>query len=139
MPRLSWGTAGAVAGLVGLAASHAATMALTVRSSPVVAVAEVIVEWTPAVVADRAIRLLGSLGKPVLVAVVVLVLLGIMAAVGRVAARSTWLPLVAYLLLGTVAAAAIFRTSPVSFASSPSLSSSSCEPIEMVLSGRRRS
>lgn len=106
-PRISWGTAGAIAGLAGLAVSHAATMALTLRSSPVVAVSETIIQLTPGPVAERAIDILGSRDKPVLVAVVVAVFLGIAIWAGLLAKRSWWLPLVVYAVMGGIAAAAV--------------------------------
>jgi len=63
-----------VAGLAGLAVSHGATMALTLRSSPIVAVGELVVQYVPGVVAERAIDILGRRDKPVLVLIIFLLL-----------------------------------------------------------------
>ena len=46
-PRVSWGTAGILAGLAGLAVSHAATRLLGVRLTPMESVAELVIRLTP--------------------------------------------------------------------------------------------
>ena len=45
--RPPWALAGVLAGLAGLATSYAAAMVLTIRESPVVAVAEMVLRLTP--------------------------------------------------------------------------------------------
>ncbi len=97
-----WSAAGIVAGLAGLAVSHAATMALTLRSSPIVAVAELVVQYVPGVVAEQAIEILGHWDKPVLVIVVFLMLVSLWAWAGRLAAHSWWAPILVFVALGGV-------------------------------------
>jgi len=77
-------------------------MALTLRSSPLVAVAELIVQYVPGVVAERAIKILGHWDKPVLVLIVFLILLSLWAWAGRLAARSWWQPILVFVALGGV-------------------------------------
>ena len=101
-PRGVWSAAGIVAGLAGLAVSHGATMALTLRSSPIVAVGELVVQYVPGVVAERAIEILGHWDKTVLVLVIFLLLLSLWAWAGRLAARSWWQPILVFVALGGV-------------------------------------
>lgn len=95
------------AGVAGLAASHAATMALTLRTSPVVAVAEFVIEHVPGQVAENAIEFLGNQDKPVLVGAIVLILLGFSAWAGRLALRAWWLPVVVWVVLGGLGLVAV--------------------------------
>ena len=53
--------------VAGLATSYATAMALTIRESPVVAVAELIIRITPGPLAERIIRFVGQLDKPLLI------------------------------------------------------------------------
>ena len=106
-PRGVWSAAGIVAGLAGLAVSHGATMALTLRSSPIVAVGELVVQYVPGVVAERAIDILGRRDKPVLVLVIFLLLLAVWAWAGRLAARSWWQPILVFVALGGVGLLAV--------------------------------
>jgi DMSO/TMAO reductase YedYZ molybdopterin-dependent catalytic subunit len=101
-PRGVWSAAGIIAGLAGLAVSHAATMALTLRASPIVAVSELVVQYVPGAVAERAIKILGHWDKPVLVVIVFLVVASVWAYAGRLAARSWWQPIVVFTVLGGV-------------------------------------
>ena len=96
-----------MAGLAGLAVSHGATMALTLRSSPIVAVGELVVQYVPGVVAERAIDILGRRDKPVLVLVIFLLLLAVWAWAGRLAARSWWQPILVFVALGGVGLLAV--------------------------------
>ena len=82
--RGAWSLAGLVAGLAGLATSYFVAMAMTIRDSPVVAVSELVIRFTPGVVAERAIAILGHWDKPVLVLVILLVL-GVAVRVGGAA------------------------------------------------------
>ncbi|WP_244963013.1 molybdopterin-dependent oxidoreductase [Nocardioides dongkuii] len=102
-----WSLAGLAAGLAGLATSYAVAMALTVRESPVVAVAEVVIQHLPGPLVDRAIDYLGAFDKPVLVLVIVLVLAGLFAWAGRLARRSWWAPAVVFAVLAAIGAAAV--------------------------------
>ncbi len=84
-----WSVAGVVAGIAGLATSYFVAAVLGVRSSPVVAVAELIIKLTPGAFAERAIQTLGHKDKPFLVSVVLLVLMVVFAVVGRLS-RGSW-------------------------------------------------
>jgi DMSO/TMAO reductase YedYZ molybdopterin-dependent catalytic subunit len=101
-PRGIWSAAGVLAGLAGLAVSHAATMVLTLRSSPTVAVAELVVQYVPGPVAEKAIAILGHWDKPVLVTVIFLLLVAFWAYAGRLAARSWWQPVLVFAALGGI-------------------------------------
>jgi DMSO/TMAO reductase YedYZ molybdopterin-dependent catalytic subunit len=106
--RHAWSLAGLVAGIAGLATSYFVAMAMTIRESPVVAVAELVIRLTPGPVAERAIRLLGHLDKPFLIFVILLVLAAVFAWAGRLARVAWWLPAVVYGVLtglGVVAVA----------------------------------
>jgi DMSO/TMAO reductase YedYZ molybdopterin-dependent catalytic subunit len=87
--RLLWGLAGLAAGAAGLAVSYAVALALTIRESPVVAVAELVIRLTPGVLAEAAIQVLGFWDKPVLVAVI-LVVLGVVFVSAGLLARRSW-------------------------------------------------
>ena len=101
-PRVSWGTAGIVAGLAGLAVSHAATMLLTLRSTPLVAVGELVIRHTPGAVAHWVIDLIGNKDKPLLMVLVTIVMLLFMLAAGRLAESSWWAPILVWLFMGAV-------------------------------------
>jgi DMSO/TMAO reductase YedYZ molybdopterin-dependent catalytic subunit len=105
--RLPWAVAGIVAGLAGLATSYATAMVLTIRESPVVAVAEGVIRLTPGAVAERAISVLGHLDKPALVGGIVVLLTGCFAAAGLLARRSWWLPVPVWTLLAAVGLVAV--------------------------------
>src|SRR5688500_2682956 len=93
-------------------------MAMTIRDSPVVAVAELVIRLTPGPVAERAIGILGHLDKPFLVLVVLVALAAVFAYAGRLARRSWWLPAVVYAVLaaiGVVAVATQPRTSTLEY------------------------
>jgi DMSO/TMAO reductase YedYZ molybdopterin-dependent catalytic subunit len=105
--RGAWSLAGLVAGGAGLATSYFAAMALTIRESPVVAVAELVIRVTPGFLAERAIQVLGHWDKPVLLTVILLFLAAVFAYAGRLAARAWWCPLIVYGLLGAVGVLAV--------------------------------
>ena len=105
--RGAWSLAGLVAGVAGLAASYFAAMAMTIRDSPVVAVAELVIRLTPGPVVERAIGILGHLDKPVLVLVILVALAAVFAYAGRLARRSWWLPAVVYAVLAAVGVVAV--------------------------------
>lgn len=69
----AWAVAGLVTGATGIAVSQLAASLLSVRESPLVAVAEVVSAATPGVVATEAVELLAGLAKPLLVVAVVAV------------------------------------------------------------------
>ncbi|WP_245644589.1 molybdopterin-dependent oxidoreductase [Nocardioides jensenii] len=106
-PRGAWSAAGAVAGVAGLAVSHAATMVLTLRSSPLVAVAELVIQHVPGVVAERVIEFLGTKDKPFLVVVIFILMMLFAMWAGRLAERSWWKPILVWLGMGGFALLAV--------------------------------
>lgn len=99
--------AGVLAGLAGLATSYATSGVLTIRESPVVAVAEQVIKLTPGAAAERAISVLGHYDKPALVAGILVLLLGIFAGAGLLARGGWWRPFVVWVALAGVGLAAV--------------------------------
>ena len=64
--RGAWSLAGLAAGVAGLATSYFVAMAMTLRDSPVVAVADMVVRLTPGWLAHYLIGLVGQHDKPLL-------------------------------------------------------------------------
>ena len=106
---LRWALAGLVAGLAGLATSYAAALVLTIRESPVVAVAELVIDLTPGAVAEKAIGLLGKADKPVLVAGVIVLASLLFVVIGWLGSRSWRWSLVSWLLLAGFGLFAVLR------------------------------
>ena len=107
--RHAWWVAGVVAGAAGLAASYFTAMVMTIRESPVVAVAEQIIRLTPGAVVEKAISIVGQRDKPLLVTGILVVLVLLFAWAGRLAKRSWWQPMavvIAVSALGGFAVAA---------------------------------
>jgi DMSO/TMAO reductase YedYZ molybdopterin-dependent catalytic subunit len=96
----AWWLAGLVTGASGLATSYLTANAMNIRESPVVAVSELVIQYTPGSVAERAIDVLGHYDKPVLVATILVLLSGLFVLAGGLARRRWWLAVV---LLGLVA------------------------------------
>ena len=105
--RGAWSLAGIVAGIAGLATSYFAAMAMTIRDSPVVAVAELVIRLTPGPVAERAIGILGHWDKPVLLLGIFVFLAVVFAWAGRLAARRWWYPAIPYAALAGLGALAV--------------------------------
>ena len=105
--RGAWSVAGLVAGAAGLATSYFAAMALTIRESPVVAVAELVIRITPGPVAEYLISLVGRLDKPLLLLGIFVVLGVVFAWAGRLARRKWWAPAVVYGALSAVGGLAV--------------------------------
>ncbi|WP_367650731.1 molybdopterin-dependent oxidoreductase [Nocardioides sp. zg-1308] len=105
--RPPWVLAGVLAGLAGLATSYATAMVLTIRESPVVAVAEQVIRLAPDAVTEGAISLLGTLDKPALVIGILLLLLACFAGAGTLASRGWWQPVLVWVALGAVGLAAV--------------------------------
>ena len=99
--------AGLVAGLAGIAVSHAVTMLLTIRATPLLAVAEAIIEITPGSVAEGLIRLVGQYDKPLLIVGVTIGLLAVSALAGVVARRSQVVAQLIFVAMGVVAFVAV--------------------------------
>lgn len=105
--RGAWSAAGLAAGAAGLATSYFAAMALTIRESPVVAVAELVIRLTPGPVAEYLISLVGSLDKPLLLLGIFAFLAAVFAWAGRLARRTWWAPAVVYAALAAVGTVAV--------------------------------
>lgn len=104
---MAWSVAGLVAGAAGLATSYFLAMAMTIRDSPVVAVAELVIRLTPGRVVEKAIAVLGHHDKSVLVAGVLVIAGLLFAWAGRLAARSWWGPVLVFGVLAAVGAVAV--------------------------------
>ena len=87
--RRRWGALlGVVAVGAGLAASEVASRLLHQRVSPVVAVAEGVIQVTPGRLIELAISTVGNYDKPLLVAGTLVVIFAIAAAIGVLATRT---------------------------------------------------
>ena len=105
--RGAWSTAGLVAGFAGLATSYFVAMAMTIRDSPVVAVAEGVIRLTPGPVAEKVISVLGHRDKPFLVGVILVLVALLFVWAGRLAARAWWAPLFVFVPLAVLGAVAV--------------------------------
>ncbi len=105
--RWTWSLAGLVAGLAGLATSYVAAMLLTVRESPVVAVAEMVIRLTPGDLAEGAIDVLGYWDKPVLLAGILVFLAVMFVVAGRLARNAWWAALLVFVVLTGLGAVAV--------------------------------
>ena len=106
-PWAAWSLAGVLAGGAGLATSYFLAMAMTLRDSPVLAVAELIIRLTPGALVEKAISTVGHQDKPLLVSGVLVVTALLFAWAGRLRARSWWQPLLVYVGLTAVGAYAV--------------------------------
>ncbi len=106
-PRRLYALAGLVAGLTGIAVSHAATMLLTVRATPLLAVAEAIIRITPGPIAEPLIRLVGQHDKTVLIIGVTIGLLALSAWAGVLTQRSQALAVAVFVAMGVLAGVAV--------------------------------
>jgi DMSO/TMAO reductase YedYZ molybdopterin-dependent catalytic subunit len=105
--RGAWSLAGLVAGAAGLATSYFVAMVMTIRESPVVAVAESVIRLTPGAIAEKAIDVLGHHDKQVLVVVILLLMGGVFAYAGQLARRTWWAPSIVYLVLAGIGVLAV--------------------------------
>ena len=99
--------AGILAGLAGLATSYATAMVLTIRESPVVAVAEQVIRLTPGAAAERAISILGHWDKPALVGGILVLLLGCFAGAGLLSRKGWWRAMLVWLALAGLGLGAV--------------------------------
>ena len=90
-----------------MAVSHAVTMLLTIRATPLLAVAEVVIEQTPGDLAESLIQVVGQYDKPLLIAGVTLGLLLLSLLAGLLAARSQVLAQLVFVAMGVVAFVAV--------------------------------
>jgi DMSO/TMAO reductase YedYZ molybdopterin-dependent catalytic subunit len=107
--RGAWSLAGLAAGFAGLATSYFVAMAMTLRDTPVVAVADMVVRLTPGWLAHYLIEQVGHLDKPLLLLGIFVVLALLFAWAGRLARRSWWAPAVVYAALTLVGAVAVLQ------------------------------
>jgi DMSO/TMAO reductase YedYZ molybdopterin-dependent catalytic subunit len=105
--RTPWALGGVVAGAAGLATSYATATLLGVRESPVVAVAELVIEIAPGGLAERAIQALGHLDKPALIVGILVILTLVFALAGLAARRGWWAAALIFLALAGVGLAAV--------------------------------
>ncbi|GEP36397.1 oxidoreductase [Nocardioides psychrotolerans] len=105
--RSAWALAGLLAGLAGLATSYFLAAALSIRESPVVAIAEGIVRLAPGAAVEQGIQTLGTNDKPILVAVILVVACALFAYVGLLARRSSWAPTLVYVVLAVLGGIAV--------------------------------
>ena len=108
LPRSLCALAGLVAGIAGIAVSHTVTMLLTIRATPLLAVAEAIVEVTPGPLAESLIQVVGQWDKPLLILGVTAGLLGVSAWAGALTQRGLGLAVAVFVLMGAVAAVAVW-------------------------------
>lgn len=99
--------AGALAGIAGLAVSHALTALLSLRATPLLAVAEAVIEVTPGPIAEFLIQLVGQWDKPLLIAGVLAGLVALSAWAGVLSRRGLLVAALVFLAMGVVALAAV--------------------------------
>ncbi|CAB4702335.1 MAG: molybdopterin-dependent oxidoreductase [Actinobacteria bacterium] len=102
-----WPAAGLVAGIAGLLMSYFVAMVMTIRDSPLVAIAELVIRWTPGPVAEKAIKFLGHQDKAFLIVMILLITGAVFAWTGRAAQRTWWLPVVVYSVLALIGGGAV--------------------------------
>ena len=112
--RWAWPLAGLVAGIAGLATSYFVATLLAVRVSPVVAVAEAVIDVSPGSLVEWAIQQLGHWDRPLLVAGIISILAICFALIGWQAARRTWLAMLGFAVLAAIGVAAVASQQPVS-------------------------
>ena len=107
--RGAWSLAGLVTGAAGLATSYFVAMAMTLRESPPVAVAQLVIKLTPGWLAHYLIEQVGHLDKPLLLTGIFVVLALLFAWAGRLARRTWWAPVVVFAVLAGVGAVAALQ------------------------------
>ncbi len=105
--RGAWSLAGLAAGAAGLATSYFVAMAMTLRESPVISVANLVIDLTPGWLAHYLIEQVGSLDKPLLLLGIFVVLALLFAWAGRLARRVWWAPTILYGALSLVGGVAV--------------------------------
>ncbi len=104
----AWPLAGLVAGFAGLAVSYSLAMVMTIRDSPVVAVAELVVRLTPGPAVEGAIKFLGRADKPFLVVVILVLSAAVFAWTGLLARRTWWRSVIVYAVLAAIGGVAVW-------------------------------
>jgi DMSO/TMAO reductase YedYZ molybdopterin-dependent catalytic subunit len=105
--RGAWSLAGLAAGAAGLATSYFVAMAMTLRESPVIAVANLVVRLTPGPIAHYLIEQVGHLDKPLLLLGIFVVLGLLFAWAGRLSRRTWWAPVIIYGVLTVIGGVAV--------------------------------
>jgi len=100
--RGAWPVAGVVAGAAGLATSYFIAGAMSVRTAPVTAVADLVVRLTPGSVAESLIGQVGHADKPLVLTGILVVSALLFAWAGSLSRRS-WAPALVFLGLAVVA------------------------------------
>ncbi|MEP9363537.1 molybdopterin-dependent oxidoreductase [Nocardioides sp. CN2-186] len=106
--RGAWSVAGLIAGFAGLAASYFVAMVMTIRDSPTVAVAELVIRLTPGGLAERAIRIVGHKDKPLLLIGIFVISALLFAWAGRLARRNWWAPTIVFAVLAVIGGIAVW-------------------------------
>lgn len=105
--RWTWSLAGLTAGAAGLSTSYVVAMAMNIRESPVVAIAELVIRLTPGSTTEQAIQVFGRHDKTILV-LIILALSGLLFAyAGRLAARAWWPPTLVFAVLAVLGGFAV--------------------------------
>jgi DMSO/TMAO reductase YedYZ molybdopterin-dependent catalytic subunit len=104
----AWSVAGLVAGFAGLAVSYCLAMVMTIRDSPLVAVAELVVRLTPGPVVERVIRIFGHHDKTLLLGLMLLISAAVFAWAGRLARRTWWQSTIVFVVLAAVGGTAVW-------------------------------
>ncbi len=108
--RVRWWAAGLIAGAAGLATSYLVASLLSIRESPVVAVADLVIRLTPGPIARTAIDILGHADKPALL-IGILVIMGVVfAGLGSLSRSNWWAPAIGYAALAAVGAVAVLSS-----------------------------
>ena len=105
--RARWWSAGLIAGAAGLATSYLVASLMSIRESPVVAVADLVIRHTPGPVAHKAIELLGHADKPALVIGILLIMGVVFAGLGSVSRTAWWAPAIGYAVLAFIGGIAV--------------------------------
>jgi DMSO/TMAO reductase YedYZ molybdopterin-dependent catalytic subunit len=105
--RGAWSLAGLAAGAAGLGTSYFVAMAMTLKESPVVAVADLVIRLTPGWLAHYLIEQVGRNDKPLLLVGIFVVLALVFAWAGRLARRSWWAPVIVYAVLTVLGVVAV--------------------------------
>ncbi len=106
-PR-AWPVAGLVAGFAGLSVSYTLAMVMTIRDSPLVAIAELVVRLTPGPVVEFVIKFLGGADKAFLEVVILLLSAVVFAWTGRLARRTWWASVIVYAVLAALGGIAVW-------------------------------
>ena len=97
--RARWWSAGLIAGAAGLATSYLVASLMSIRESPVVAVADLVIRHTPGPIARTAIDVLGHADKPALLIGILVIMGAVFAGLGSLSRTNWWAPAIGYAVL----------------------------------------